>query len=143
MGGGWALLELTDALHDLKSKQSIDRQACQEINYSSNLSDRSYCLWANRNFPLLVRREIRTRQLQLRARSLPFPLPPSLFSFISPRSSLAALCVFGSRALSTIQKVNASSLIRNQIAAHAQKSVKCPLSDCVFQQAGDNIFCII
>ena len=31
-------------------------------------------------------------------------------SFISPRSSLAALCVFGSRALSTIQKGTASSL---------------------------------
>ena len=39
-----------------------------------------------------------------------FPAPPSLLSFISPRSSLAALCVFGSRALSTIQKGTASSL---------------------------------
>ena len=77
-------------LHDLKSKQSIDRKTCQEINYSSNLSDKSYCLWANRNFPLLVRREIRTRQLHLRGQSLSFPLPPSLFSFISPCSSLAA-----------------------------------------------------
>ena len=39
-----------------------------------------------------------------------FPLSPSLFSFISPRSSLAALCIFGSRALSTIQKGTACSL---------------------------------
>ena len=68
---------------------SIDIQTCEQIDYSSNLSDRSYCLWANRNFPLLVRREIRTHQLQ----STSFPPPPSLSSFISPRSSLAALCV--------------------------------------------------
>ena len=68
---------------------SIDIQTCEQIDYSSNLSDRSYCLWANRNFPLLVRREIRTHQLQ----STSFPPPPSLSSFISPRSSLSALCV--------------------------------------------------
>ena len=42
--------------------------------------------------------------------NLSFPLPLCLCSFISPRSSLAALCVFGSRALSTIQKGTASSL---------------------------------
>ena len=61
------------------------------LNYTSNLSDSSYCLWTNRNFPLLEGREIRTRLLQLASQSLSFPSLPSLFSFISPRTSLAAL----------------------------------------------------
>ena len=38
--------------------------------------------------------EILTHQLQLRAQSLSFLPPPSLFSFFSPRSSLTALCFF-------------------------------------------------
>ena len=89
-------------LHDLISKPSIDIQTCQVVNYSSNVADSSCCLWTNWNFPLLVRREIRTRRLQLRAQSLSFRLSPSLFSCFSPCSSLAALCALGSHALATI-----------------------------------------
>ena len=85
-------------LHDLKSKPSIDIQTCQAVNYSSNAADSSYCSWTNRNFPLLVRREIRARRSQLRAQSLSFRLSPSLFSCFSPCS----LCTLGSHALATI-----------------------------------------
>ena len=71
-------------LHNLKSKPSTDIQTCQVVNYSPNVAGSSYCLWTNRNFPLLVRREIRTRRLQQRAQSFSFhPLPQSLLVFLA------------------------------------------------------------
>ena len=88
-------------LHDLKSKPSIDTQTCQAVNYSSNVADSSYCLWTSRNFPLLARREIQTRRLELRAQSLAFRLSPSLFSCFSPCSSLnVTRCALSARTLS-------------------------------------------
>ena len=56
------------------------------------MSDGSYCLWTNQNVPLLERREIRTRLLQLRARSLSFSsLPQSLLVYFSSLQSRCAM----------------------------------------------------
>ena len=69
----------------------------------------------------------------LRAQSLSFPLPPSLFSFISPRSSLAAMCVFGSRALSTIQKGTAGSLkIASSSVPQGIRDAKCDILEVTY-----------
>ena len=66
-------------------------QTCQVVNYSSNVADKSYCLWTNRNFPLLVRRNASVTAQKQQNSAVPlFPLlPQSLLVFSSLQSRRA------------------------------------------------------
>ena len=91
---------------------NVDIQTC-EVNYISNLSDSSYCLWTNRNFPLLVRREIRTRWLQFKS-TVPFlPASPPVSSRLFLHGAVSL------RTLSSNQKGTACSLTRNEHTLHS------------------------